>query len=414
MKSINTSISTRLAALLAGAALFGLVSQSALAIAPPVGTSSGTQISNTASLDYKVGGFTQTTIASPQSQFLVDEKINLTVLGGSNTNVVPNATGQAVPFLVTNNSNSPLDFALTPTSALIGDDFNPSSCNAYVESEANAGYLAAEDTATFINELPSGSSATVYVVCTIPTPLANTKFAYVGLTATAKGDFTGPNGEYVASPSTVTPGAAITFTPLANADTPGSVDIVFADGAGPDDTTGARDGMHSAHDTYTVSITVPTVSKVATVLCDPFNGTTAPKNIPGAIVQYAITVSNPSAVPVILTSISDTLDIVSTDVAFDPGLRAPTASVATCIAGTSTSGIKIVSTTPNTRGVGGTLGVMTNSSGDSDGASFTSPAVAIDFANALPAGTYNSVVYAAGELKPSESATITFNVIVTP
>ncbi len=51
--------------------------------------------------------------------------------------------------------------------------------------------------------------------------------------------------------------------------------------------------------TYTNSVTVPlTVVKVATTVSDPINGTTLPKAIPGAIVEYQIIVTNPAATPV--------------------------------------------------------------------------------------------------------------------
>lgn len=59
-RNYRTSSPTRLAALLAGAALFGLVSQSALA----AGTASGTTINNLAKLSYSVGGTAQNEICS--------------------------------------------------------------------------------------------------------------------------------------------------------------------------------------------------------------------------------------------------------------------------------------------------------------------------------------------------------------
>ena len=129
MKSIKTSISTRLTALLVGAALFGLVSQRALA----AGTTAGTSISNSAALSYSVGAVAQTPINTTSAAFLVDEKVNLTVAGGVTTNVVPGSTAQATAFTVTNNSNSPLDFTLAVTSAIAGDNFDPTACSAFVD-----------------------------------------------------------------------------------------------------------------------------------------------------------------------------------------------------------------------------------------------------------------------------------------
>jgi uncharacterized repeat protein (TIGR01451 family) len=59
-----------------------------------------------------------------------------------------------------------------------------------------------------------------------------------------------------------------------------------------------------------------TVSKVATVISDPFNGTTNPKAIPGAIVEYVITVANGGGADADNVSIADAID---TDVAFITG-----------------------------------------------------------------------------------------------
>src|SRR3989338_1406131 len=98
MKKHNTTSPPRLAALLFGAALLGLVSQGALAVA------SNTTISNLATLNYTVGGVSQTAIGSSEAgntagagtatTFLVDKKVNLTVVevGGSLTSVSPGQT----------------------------------------------------------------------------------------------------------------------------------------------------------------------------------------------------------------------------------------------------------------------------------------------------------------------------------
>jgi uncharacterized repeat protein (TIGR01451 family) len=53
-----------------------------------------------------------------------------------------------------------------------------------------------------------------------------------------------------------------------------------------------------------------TVSKTSAVYSDPFNGTDSPKAIPGAVVTYTITVTNPagSTATVSSVSIADTLD----------------------------------------------------------------------------------------------------------
>ena len=80
------------------------------------------------------------------------------------------------------------------------------------------------------------------------------------------------------------------LTATAGANTAG-VDTVFADGAGTADA--ANDGKISAKGDYTVAAAVLSVNKYATLISDPINGTTNPKMIPGAVVEYCIALANP-------------------------------------------------------------------------------------------------------------------------
>jgi hypothetical protein len=412
MRNINkTSGSPKFVALLAGAALLGLVSQSALA----AGTAVNTSITNTATLGYSVGGVAQTPIDGVSTAFVVDAKINMTVTGGANTNVLPGATAQVSTFSVTNNANSTLDFSLAVTTPGTVD-FAPTGCNAYAEDGTTVGYQSAEDTATFIDELPADNTRSVYVVCSIPGTTVDADVADVGLVATAFGTFTA--GAYTATAAAL--GAAITET--AGADTAGTVDFVFADIAGTDDTTGARDGMHSARNTYTVVITLPLITKSAALLCDPLNGVTNPKNIPGAITQWTITVTNPGTNPdaVTLTTITDDLTVAQT--AMDPGkgtdaataaLNAP-ADAATCVAGTGDYGFKV--TVPVARQLGGSAAASATTSyftttTTADGLNFATPTITATFATILPVDAVN-VHATAGLLKPGESVTIIFNTVL--
>lgn len=405
MKKHNTSSPPRLAALLAGAALFGLVSQSALA----AGTASNTTISNLSTLNYSVGGITQTAIGSSPTgnisgagtatTFVVDNKVNLTV-AESNATVTsssPGATNQITTFTVTNNGNTAQGYNLvaanatgTPTVFGVADNIDATISALFVDSNGNGVYDAVADTATAISSLAPNASVSVFVLATIPAGATNGQQAVVTLTAT-----------------TTTAGTTTPVGATVGADTVG-VDIVFADAANalsdPLAANTARDAIGIAQDAYRVVSSVITVTKTATVLCDPLNGITSPKNIPGAIVQYSIVVSNAAGTgaSAILTTVTDTL---AATVTHDPGLRAP-ADAATCIAGAGTSGFKIVSSVAG-RTLGGTAGVMTNAT-DADGAQIAGQGMTVTFANALPAGG----VYAAGELKPGESTTITYNVII--
>lgn len=270
------------------------------------GTPSGTTISNSATLAYGIAGASQPNITSTYA-FLVDEKINLTVTGGAPTNVVSGSTAQATTFTVTNNSNSPLDFSLAVTSAITGDNFDPAACSVFVESSATTGYQVAQDIATFIDELAADATATVYAVCNIPATAVNGDTGLVGLTAIAMGNFTGANGAYVATPGTQ--GATITAT--AGVNTQGTVDIVFADAAGPEDV--ARDSKHSSNNTYAIGIPTLTLTKTVVSVLDPNGGSVV---MPGSVVTYQIAVA--------LTGTGTTTNLVvadplPTETAYVPG-----------------------------------------------------------------------------------------------
>jgi uncharacterized repeat protein (TIGR01451 family) len=334
-----------------------------LLVAPQIswaaGTSAGTAISNTVTLSYSLGASPQSDIPASSIPFLVDEKINLTVVGGVTTNVLPGSTAQATAFTVSNNSNSALDFALTVTNVIGGDQFNPSlPCTAYVESGATAGYQSGQDTATFIDELAPDATKTVYAVCDIPAA-ANNDTGLVGLTATARGDFTGANGSYAATAGSL--GAVITQT--AGADTPGTVDIVFADSQGTDDGA-SPDAKHSARNTYQIAGAGLTVTKTASVL-DLQGGSVV---MPTSVITYQIAV-NLGGGTVTGLVITDPLPAETTYVSTGTG-----SITITCISGTYTGGgacgIGTI-TTPQP------LATKTDSNLDADFADFTGNIVTV-------------------------------------
>lgn len=392
-------------ALLASAALLGLVSHNVWAVVTP----SGTVISNIATMNYSVGGVAQTPIGSSPTgntsgagtatTFVVDNKVNLTVAESNSTvtSVSPGATNQVTTFTVTNTGNTAQGYTLVganaigaPTVFTVADNLDVTVSAVFVDANGNGTYDEATDTLSAISSLAPGASVSVFVLATIPAAATNGQQAVVTLSATTK--------------------TAVTMTAVAEtggANT-ASVDIVFADSANaltdPLAANTARDAIGIAQDAYRIVSSVLSVTKTGTVLCDPLNGITNPKNIPGAIVQYTVLVSNAAGTgaSATLTTVTDTL---AATVTHDPGLRVPT-DAASCIAGTSSSGFKIVSSVVG-RTLGGAAGVMTNVA-DADGATIAGQALTITFATALPAGGG----YTAGELKSGESATITYNAII--
>lgn len=75
------------------------------------------------------------------------------------------------------------------------------------------------------------------------------------------------------------------------------------------------------------------VTKTSAVVCDPINANSTPRSIPGAAIQYAITIANTGGIATTLTSITDTLP---SNVVFDPHLNSGAAPAANCSA-TNTS-----------------------------------------------------------------------------
>lgn len=257
------------------------------------GTTAGTQITNTASATYTVNG-TAGTATSNTATFVVDRKVNLTVIAAqsANTQVNLGQTGAVTTFQVTNNTNATQDFLLSanqliPVGILTGtDNFDLSNLKIYVDSNGNGTYDAGVDTATYIDELAPDARATVFIVGDIPTsPLAS--MAMVGLDATV-----------AAGGTPGTAGAALIPTPLNTINQDSEIDIVFAD----DDNDGVlgydapRNGQGWAYAAYEVGIhsVALTVTKTASVISDGVS-TLNPKALPGAIVQYCLTVSNATA-----------------------------------------------------------------------------------------------------------------------
>lgn len=267
-----------------GASSFAIAAISA-APAFAAGTAAGTTITNTATINYSVGGVAQTAITASNA-FTVDRQINLTVaeVGTTTTSVSPGQSAAVTAFTVTNTGNETQDFRLSVSQLSGGtaphggtDSFDVTSPTIYVDTNSNGTYDAGTDTAvTFLDELAADASRTVFIVANIPISATNGQIAAVALTAEAR-EGAGSGSE----------GAALTQT--SGADTTGK-DTVFVDGAGSDDS--ARDARFSARDDYTVAAPVLTVSKISWVIDDPVNGTTNPKRIPGATIGYCIIISN--------------------------------------------------------------------------------------------------------------------------
>lgn len=271
-------------------ALTGLFAGTSFLPSLRAATAAGTTIPNAATVNYQVGGVAQTPVNSNTYQFVVDRKVNLSVAttDGAAVAVTPGSTGNVLTFTVQNTGNGTQDFNLSAVARVGGlgafggtDNINAASVAAFVESGATPGYQAGEDTATYIDELAADGTKTAYLVGNFATgTYTQGQIASYHLLAEAR-----------AGGAAATLGAALTET--AGAETPGVVDTVFADGQGSDTSDdAARDAKYSAASDYTISAASLTVTKVSAVISDPVNNTTNPKGIPGAVVEYTITITN--------------------------------------------------------------------------------------------------------------------------
>ena len=301
--------------------------------AEAVGTASGTSVDNIAIVNYQVGGVAQDDIASspggnsdPTSAgavttFVVDNKVDLTVstVDVAAVPVAPGAAAQVLTFTVDNTGNTTQDYALTALQLAGGtgnfggtDTFDMTGVSIFVEDGTTSGYQVGEDTATFIDELaPStltplvDNSVTVYIVSDVPLSQVDDDIASFHLRATTH--------------DAGAAGLGIQTAATAGADTAAAVDVVLADGIGSDTTNDTQyDGEHSSQDDYIVATAVLTVQKTSAVTSDPFNGATNPKRIPGATIQYTITVSNDAGASSSADSVVIT-DAIPSDVTYTAG-----------------------------------------------------------------------------------------------
>lgn len=268
-------------------------------------TQAGTTITNQVTVNFQVGGVSQTAQTASDT-LTVDRKVAITVAedGSATTTVSPGESKAVTAFIVTNQSNATLDFALTAAQLATGaagahsgtDSFDATNVKIYVDTNNNSQYDQGTDQeVAYLDQLAGdGASKRVFVVVDIPLSLTTGAVAAVTLTATAQdGDTSGSQGS--------------TLTATSGANTAG-MDTVFADSAGAATGDGARDGKHSAKDDYTVLAAALTVTKTSTIINDPVNGTTAPKFIPGATVEYCVKVSNAAGSATATgVTISDTL-----------------------------------------------------------------------------------------------------------
>jgi len=302
----------------------GAAAMLAASAAQAAGTGAGTSVSNSFTLDYKVGGVDQTQINTSGSPatFTVDRKVDVTVSTTANATVTPGQTGARLVFGVANTGNDNIAYRLS-LADVGADSFDIGTYTAryYVDAGGDGVFTPGVDDAGAGVAYTLGAGVTadvgpdakIWVIISANVPVAATNGQTDGVILIADSYY--PTAS-LDSAYSATPGTNITAA-ASNAMT-GAADSVLADAAGASDA--ANDGAHSSAATYTVSAAALSASKtVAVVATNPTNcaidAIAGGFATPGACVEYVITASNAAGATATATNIAIS-DVLPDEVQF--------------------------------------------------------------------------------------------------
>ena len=295
------------------------------------GTDAGTSVENTFSLTYDVGGTPQPPIdtTGTPTVFTVDRLVNLTVASTGNTTVAPGAQDEELVYSLLNSGNDTQGYILTVAnvteSGAADDHFDASGFNItyYVDVGTPGAFDATDLAGTAYSYTPGSGNATIdvpkdgiiWIVVDgdIPTvagdpSLTDTDTAEITLYA-----------DTVVAGNVGNPGVQVNGDGDGNSVT-GVAENVLADIAGTADVANAGD--HSADGTYIIASADLTAAKAVGVYSEDGSGCTTAVNfgslpalpnagyaVPGACVEYRITVQNTGT-----SASADATDLVITDI----------------------------------------------------------------------------------------------------
>lgn len=285
MKFVNgrTGLVFRLGAMVAAL----LLGHQAMAI----GTEAGTGIDNTVTVDFEVNGVDQADLTDSVS-FVVDRRVDfdLTPLGAALVDVTQSETGSYFDFLLTNDSNSELDFQIDIAQMVAGlvRGVGDTGTMATVDYAVSAASVAGGDPEPvrlgpqFVDQLAADDSIRIRVFGDAGAGMLDGEVAGVQLDVTA-----------------AEPGSGGATVLVDTTDTDAGIDNVFAEDAA------GGDGVQIAFDGWIVVSADLAVTKTYSVIAGDL-GSGQP--IPGATVEYVITIVNSSATPAEAVLIDDVLD----------------------------------------------------------------------------------------------------------
>ena len=284
-------------------------------------TDAGTTVSNTFTLNYEVSGTAQPQIdntASP-TVFTVDRLVDLTITTLDATqNVAPNSTGNTIRYRLTNLGNDNQAYDLSVSTA--GSTYTPGSVTiTYFIDEDSSGTLnGSESLQTYTSGNPTidvAPDAEVVVIVSSSVPASTPDGESATLTLVADTLFPVTSVDVTCTPSTCTAGDPVVGDSDGN-DLVNAAESVLADGAGVTDSANAGDYSASG----VLNVLAPTLAASKTVVVfdtDPGSDAACSAltaaavgdqySVPGACVQYVISVANTGNGTASNLSISDRL-----------------------------------------------------------------------------------------------------------
>ena len=278
-----------------------------------LGVTAGTNITNSATINYSVNGVAQPSVTSNEDTFKVDKKIDmvLTTDDTQQVSATPGETDKVTTYTFKNEGNSAENFKFEVKNLQNNEeaDYNDKKDNNDVKNlrieystDGGNNWQAIPDNG--IINVKADDQVKFRVLADMKTAQEGAKdgdVMNVELQSTAYKDDNSSAEEETSG-----------------ADTQNQVDVVFADGVdnstlgdgsskdGKGDTP--RDGKEVARSGYIINTTLLSATKTSCVISDPVNGTNNPKRIPGAVIRYMFDIKNSGSIDISDLNITDTLD----------------------------------------------------------------------------------------------------------
>ena len=217
--------------------------------------------------------------------------------------VAPSDSDVIASFTLTNTSNAIMDFSLGVADIVTdvfgnADSTNLTNYRIRAGNGQGAGGTPGLGDLDYVDELVEEGVVEIYVFADVPLTVLNGDYANIRLTATAADDVLA-----AATPLFLD----ADLSEVGGADDPTVIETVFGDSG--------FDGEEFDDDSYEIISASLVITKIATVISAPFGSL---KAIPGAIIEYTITVDNSGgasdATDVVIT------DLIDSDVTFQTGV----------------------------------------------------------------------------------------------